>query len=41
MGLVAGFLVLVLGWQGALELFAVVLAVYTLVLEWVAWRELR
>ena len=35
------FLVLVLGRTGALELFAVVLAVCTLVLEWAAWRELR
>jgi len=40
-GLVAGFLVLVLARPSALELFAVVLAVYAIVLEWAAWRELR
>ncbi len=40
-GLVAGFLVLVLARPTALELFATVLAVYTMVLEWAVWRELR
>ncbi|WP_456414079.1 hypothetical protein [Oceanithermus profundus] len=40
-GLGTGFLVLVLARPTALELFAVVLAVYAIVLEWAAWRELR
>jgi len=40
-GLVAGFLVLVLMRPNALDLFAVILAVYAIVLEWAAWRELR
>ncbi|WP_456410012.1 hypothetical protein [Oceanithermus sp.] len=40
-GLAAGFLVLVLVRPTALELFAAVLAVYAIALEWAAWRELR
>ncbi|GEM89315.1 hypothetical protein [Oceanithermus desulfurans] len=40
-GLVAGFLALAALRPSALELFAVVVAVYAIVLEWAAWRELR
>ena len=40
-GLVAGFLALALLHPSALELFAVVVAVYAIVLEWATWRELR
>ena len=40
-GLVAGFIALVLARPSALELFGVVLAVYAIVLEWAAFRELR
>ncbi len=40
-GLMAGFLTLALLHPSAVELFAVVVAVYAIVLEWAAWRELR
>ena len=40
-GLLAGFLTLVALRPSAVELFAVIVAVYVIVLEWATWRELR